>query len=187
MPATARLPGTRRAPAPASLLAAAMRSNSRNKQQWDFPLPCTHTHQSTRVSAASTRRHKVGRRALGSASACACRRAAPSLGAGVHTARPPRRARASAGRRLARHEGRLASTRVSAHTARLRRAASRAKFTSVCQRQVAGVRWSLALGCTRAQPTHLRPLHNNTMARRPTTEARGTTRARRLARRRVAG
>jgi hypothetical protein len=209
-----------------------------------FPL-FSHTHQSARDSAArirGTRSVAVGTM-HGSASACACRRAAPSLGAGVHTARPPRRALAS------RHEGRLGSTRVSVHTTRLRGAATRAKFTGVRRRWVAGMRWSLALGCTRpqpsthlrslhkittaqrpvhrkarrggqrltsrrgikdrihrrataavyrcgmtmalgcarSQPTNLRPLHKNTMARRPTTEAQGTTRARRLARWRIAG
>jgi hypothetical protein len=105
----------------------------------------THRHQSTEVQRAAGGGTWLActRAARGIALACARKSAALRLGAWVFLARLLRHTRAPAGKRMARREGRLASTCDSAHNARHRGAAS----PDVRQQRVAGVRLTLALGC----------------------------------------
>jgi hypothetical protein len=116
-----------------------------------------HAHQSTRAQRAvhSGARSAPARAALGSARAC--RHAASSLGAGVHPARPPRRACALAGKRKARREGWLTGKRDATNSARHRDAATKMKATDEHQRPVTGVGLTLALWSARPQTLTLVP------------------------------
>jgi hypothetical protein len=110
----------------------------------------THTHRSTEIQRTACGGAWLAstRVARGIAPTCVRKSTALRLSVGVRLDRPLRCTQAPAGKRMAQREGRLASTRDSAHNTRHRGAAS----PGMRQQRVAGVRFTLALGCARAQP-----------------------------------